>query len=111
MKQVDTYLNELFSKPLQNNYAIRPSPIHGNGVFAQQDFKKGDFINTHFEPGEKITDFGANLNHCSTPSARSHKLKDGSYKTYAEKNIKNGDEVTLDYAVNQDLEQPYEGWK
>ncbi len=111
MRKLDTYINEIYSKSLQNNYAIRPSPIHGSGVFANQDFNKGDFINTHFEPGEKITDFGANLNHCSNCNARSDKSEDGSYKTYAEKNIKKGDEVTLDYVINQDLEQPQKGWK
>ncbi len=111
MRKLDTYINEIYSKSLQNNYTIRPSPIHGNGVFATQDFNKGDFINTHFGPGEKITDFGANLNHCSTPTAHSDKQKDGSYKTYAEKDIKKDDEITLDYPVNQNLEQPQKGWK
>jgi len=110
MRKLDRYLNELHSNSLQNNYVIRPSPIHGNGVFAKQDFKKGEFINTHFEPGEKITDFGAHLNHCSDPTARSDKQDDGSYKTYAEKDIKKDDEVTLDYAVNQDLEQAQPAW-
>lgn len=111
MKKLDIYLNEIYSKSLQNNYVIRPSPIHGNGIFANRDFKKGEFINTHFEPGEEITDFGAHLNHCSSPTARSYRLDDGSYKTYAEKDIKKGDEVTLDYTVNKDLEQPQKGWK
>jgi len=111
MKKLDIYLNEIYSKSLQNNYVIRPSSIHGNGVFAKKDFKKGEFINTHFEPGEKITGFGANLNHCPNPNARSIKQGDGGYKTYAEKNIAQDDEVTLDYTVNQDLEQPQKGWR
>lgn len=111
MKKIDIYLNEIYSKSLQNNYAIRPSPIHGNGVFAKKNLKKGEFINTHFEPGEKITDFGANLNHCSSPNARSTKQDDGGYKTHAQKNIAKDDEVTLDYTTNKNLEQPQKGWK
>lgn len=111
MDLLDRYLEELYDDSLMNNYAIRPSPINGNGTFAKQDFKKGDFINTHFEPGEKITNFGANLNHSSSPCARSDKQKDGGYKTYAQKNIKSGDEVTLDYTNNKNLEQPQKGWK
>lgn len=111
MARIDKYLKELQSKSLQNRYAIRPSPIHGKGSFAARSYKKGEFIDTHFEPGEKITDFGAHLNHCSKPSAISHKQKDKSYKTYAARDINADDEVTLDYTVNPDLEQPQKGWK
>lgn len=111
MSILDKYLKEIGSKSLANNYAIRPSPIHGNGVFATQPMIKGQFINTHFEPGTKITDFGRNLNHCKHCNAKSKKQRDGSYHTYATKNIAVGDEVTLDYTVNKDLEQPQPGWK
>jgi SET domain-containing protein len=111
MDLLDRYLEELYDNDLMNNYAIRPSPIHGNGVFARQAFKKGDFINTHFEPGEKITDFGKHLNHSSKPCARSTRQDDDSYKTHAIKDIKKGDEITLDYTVNKNLEQPQKGWK
>lgn len=104
------YLQELQSKSLMNNYVVRPSPIHGNGVFSKKLFRKGDLINTHFEPGEKITDFGKNLNHSPKPNARSFKQDDGGYKTYAEKDIKPNDEITLDYTVNKNLEQPKDGW-
>jgi len=110
MSIINKYLSELHSDALINNYVVRPSPIHGNGVFANQDFKKGDFINTHFEPGLKLTDFGKHLNHSSSPNARSERLDDNSYKTYAEKNISRNDEITLDYTINKDLEQPQSGW-
>ena len=105
------YLYELYDDDLMNNFVVRPSPINGKGVFATKKFRKGEFINTHFEPGDKITDFGANLNHSSKPSARSDKQDDGSYKTYAEKDIVPDDEVTLDYTNNKELEQPQKGWK
>ena len=107
---LDEYLQELSSKSLMNNYAVRPSPIHGNGVFSQKPFRKGDFINTHFKAGEEITDFGKHLNHSPNPNARSIKQDDGSYNTYAEKDIKPNDEITLDYTVNKDLEQPESNW-
>ncbi len=111
MDKLDIYLNEIYSKSLQNNYLIHPSPIHGMGIFANKDFAKGEIINTHIDKTDKLTQFGAFLNHSFEPSAHSSKEKDGSYQTYAEKNIKKGDEVTLDYTVNKDLEQPEEGWK
>ena len=111
MKQLDIYLNEIYNKSLQNNYSIHPSPIHGMGVFANQDFKNGEIINTHIDKDSKLTQFGAFLNHSFEPSACSSKQKDGSYQTYAEKNIKKGDEVSLNYTINRDLEQPKKGWK
>ncbi len=111
MSILDKYLNEISSKSLMNNYAIRPSPIHGKGVFAQKPFRKGDFINTHFDKDDNITEFGSFLNHSSDPSARSTKQKDKSYQTYAEKDVKEDDEVTVNYTLNKELEQPEEGWK
>lgn len=107
---IEKYLRELQSNSLMNNYVVRPSPIHGNGVFSKKPFRKGDFINTHFEPGERITDFGRNLNHSPKPNARSIKQNDGGYKTYAEKDINPNDEITLDYTKNKELEQPQDGW-
>ena len=111
MTILEKYLDELASKSLGNNYSIRPSPIHGTGSFATQSIKKGKFINTHFKPGYKITDFGRNLNHCKQPNAISKKNSDDSFNTYAQKNIKADDEITLDYTINKDLEQPQKGWK
>jgi len=112
MDLVDMYLKEVYDDPdLMNNYKVRPSPIQGYGAFSQKAFEKGDFINTHFDPGTKITRFGSYLNHCSDPSCVSKKEKDGGYKTYALKDIKPGDELTLDYTTNKELEQPQKGWK
>lgn len=107
---IDRYLLELYDDDLMNDFAVRPSPIHGKGVFSQKAIRKGDFINTHFNAGEKITKFGRFLNHSPKPNAKSVKQKDGGYKTYAEKDINPDDEITLDYTVNKDLEQPQKDW-
>ena len=111
MKILERYLYELQSKSLINNYVIRPSPIHGHGVFAKKPFRKGDFINTHFHPNYDITEFGSHMNHSMNPSAKSIKSKDYSFKTYANRDIQDGEEITLDYRQNKDLEQPEEDWK
>lgn len=110
MKILNEYLSELHSKSLMNNYVVRPSPIHGNGVFATKPFRKGDFINTHFNPNYDITEFGRYLNHSPTPTAKSVREKDYSFKTYAERDIEPGEEITLDYTKNKDLEQPQKNW-
>jgi len=110
MNLIAQYLEELQGNPLSNNFEVRPSPIHGNGVFSQNRVKKGDFINTHMTPGTTITKFGKYLNHSDDPNAQSIKNSDGSYMSHAQKDIKPGDEITLDYTVNQELEQPQEDW-
>jgi len=84
MKIIKQYLKELYNNGLMNNYEIRPSPIHGNGIFATKPIRKGDFVNTHFKAGYDITDFGKHLNHSNNPNARSIKQDDESFKTYAE---------------------------
>jgi len=110
MKIIKQYLKELYNNGLMNNYEIRPSPIHGNGIFATKPIRKGDFVNTHFKAGYDITDFGKHLNHSNNPNARSIKQDDESFKTYAERDIDPDDEITLDYTQNTDLEQPQDDW-
>jgi hypothetical protein len=103
------YLDDLLNK----NYEFRKSPIHGVGAFSKTKFNKGDFINTHILPHKnekQVTAFGRNLNHSQTPNAISKKEEDGCYKVYALADINPGDEITLDYRVNQDLEQPQKNW-
>jgi len=110
MKLIDIYLEELQSNSLVNNFEVRPSPIHGHGIFSQTNIPKGDFINTHMNPGNDITKFGRYLNHSKVPNAKSIRNDNDSYFTHAEKDIKPGDEITLDYTVNQELEQPQDDW-
>jgi len=105
------YLDDLLDK----NYEIRKSPIHGVGAFAKTNFKKGDFINIHIFPLIKggdlyVTSFGRKLNHSNTPNAISKKEKDGCYKVYALTNVYINDEITLDYKINKNLEQPEKNW-
>ena len=82
MKLIDQYLEELQSNPLNTSFEVRPSPIHGHGIFSQNHIKKGNFINTHMDPGTNITKFGSYLNHTKKPNASSIKNKDGSVDLY-----------------------------
>jgi len=91
------------------NYKIGPSDIHGKGVMASQTMEPGKFINTAIT-NRATTKFGAKLNHHDDPNAETRKEED-VYNTYALKKIKPGDEITVDYKKNQDLEQPKPGWK
>jgi len=114
-KKLEIYLEQIHSKSLVNNYEVRPSPIHGRGVFSTKTFKKGELVNTHLYPDEKgvsqTTHFGGFLNHSTTPNALTKQYKDGFYKTFAKVDMKPGDEITLDYTKNKTLEQPEKDWK
>lgn len=111
MNYIDFILEQL--QP-DDNFEIKKSSIHGVGAFSKKDFKTGQFINIHILPLDngnlKVTAFGKKLNHSSKPNAISKKEDDGCYRVYALKDINSGDEITLDYTVNKNLEQPNKNW-
>lgn len=112
MNYIDIILEQLQS---DDNFEIKTSPIHGVGAFSKDNFKKDDFINTHIYPLTNgypyVTPFGRNLNHSNNPNAVSKKEEDGCYRVYALTDVNSGDEITLDYTANKDLEQPEPSWK
>jgi hypothetical protein len=107
---IEKYLKKLYEQETSDSFEISSSPIHGKGCFAKKEFRRGDFINHHFEPEDKITRFGAHLNHSDKPTAISKKGKDGYDSVYALKDILKGDEITLNYRKRLDLEQPLSNW-
>jgi len=116
MKTIDLQIEQLLNDDsLEDNFEIRKSSIHGLGAFSKRDFKKGEFINKHIirlSNGDlQVTKFGRKLNHSTNPNAISKKGSDGCYRVYALKDINSGDEITLDYTVNKNLEQPNKNWK
>lgn len=103
------------------NIAIKESKIQGKGVYAQRDFKKGETVIV-WHPEEIVskenisklssdeqnhTDYIGNgkyvlmgspekfVNHSCSPNTYVHNKKD-----IAMRNIKNGEEITTDYALN-----------
>jgi len=87
------------------NFRIGKSKIHGCGVFSRKRFLPGDFIGYHFVPSG-ITLLGRYLNHSENPNAISLKGDNGYDRVEAIKEIKKGEEITLDYRNRPDLEQP-----
>jgi len=96
------------------NFKIDKSNIHGKGVIATKKLKKGDFINVAlFRAHDNYYDttvFGAHLNHSYSPNART-RFEGEYYRTYAISDIEPGDEITVDYTKNKELEQPEPEWK
>jgi hypothetical protein len=99
---------------LIKNFKIDNSNIHGKGVIATKEIEPGTKINVALfkgkEKGYHTTKFGAYINHSSDPNAKT-KFEEDQYVTYSEKKINPGDEITVDYKVNPDLEQPDPSWE
>ncbi len=97
---------------LTKNFKVEASPIHGKGVIATQELNPGDKINIAIFKNLIYhgTKFGSYLNHSYSPNAVT-KDEGDRYITYCEKKIKPGDEITVDYTVNPELEQPDPSWK
>ena len=96
---------------LIKNFKIGPSKIQGKGVFATQELFPGDRINTAIFKNIIYhgTKFGSHLNHSNHPNAIT-KDEGDRYVTYCDQKIKPGDEITVDYTVNPELEQPDSKW-
>lgn len=105
------------------NVIVRKSKIHGKGVFANQNFKKGEKIldidDTHVvKDASKLTEYQRDfqcdwldnkailmqeperyINHSCDPNSYI-KTKNNTRSLLAMRNIKKGKEITYDYAIN-----------
>jgi SET domain-containing protein len=89
-------------KPLPESVTIKPSKIHGLGLFAKKDIPKGVELGiTHFEykgthDGLIRTPLGGFINHSYSPNTNI--LDDRKERVLITiKDIKAGDEMTIDY--------------
>ena len=99
-------MNEMY-KPLPESLTIKQSGINGLGLFADQKIMQGtNFGMSHLKIGDTIfrTPLGGFINHSNTPNCAKAELlmKNDSfdYKKWnliALKNIKKGEELTLQY--------------
>ena len=97
---------------------IRESDIHGKGVFALCDIKQGTLLfETHMKDLSQWDDSWINLtpnclyNHSKT-KANCLSQTNGKWKILvADKDIKQGEELLVDYTKDTDLEQPREDWE
>lgn len=108
---------------LKANTFIKPSPIHGLGLFAKVDIAKGEKIvqgladfDTYrdewivYVKKWKIKSFAHNngycmINHSKTPNT----LRGKQMEIIASKNIKAGKEITEDYYKLPDDQNPFIG--
>jgi len=93
---------------------IAPSKIHGNGVFIGEPIKKDDYIGvSHIKKSEEdnfSTELGKYHNHSWSPNCEN--VLEGYFRfLVARKNLSPGDEITTDYSLQPELEQPESDWK
>jgi hypothetical protein len=98
-----------------NKYLVGNSKIQGKGVFANKKMKKGDVVgllHNIIELGNEyeFTELGKLHNHSDDPNCH-NELVDGKQRfLVVSRDIDEGEELTTDYRLQPDLEQPSENW-
>ena len=99
-------------KPLPESLTIKPSGVHGLGLFAEQNLMQGTNLGmSHFKIGDRIfrTPLGVFINHANEPNCVKAELRmtdedikghQYSYKKWnliTLKEIEKGEEITVRY--------------
>ena len=102
-----TYVTGVFSSdaPMSDIFQA-PSDIEGDGMFAGRSFKQGELIGLAHKGGQPATQLGKMHNHNEeSPTMISKKIGDQRF-VYALKDLKEGEELTTNYRMQPELEQP-----
>ena len=111
-KTQDKLQNESFAE--SKKYYLDQSKIHGTGVFASKDLKEGEVIGLLHTINTLGSDYdfeelGRMYNHSNEPNCYNYLYHNKRYLV-ASRNINKGDELTADYRLQPDLEQPVD-WR
>ena len=89
---------EVTYKPLPDNLELRPSEIHGYGVFALEDIPAGQMLGlSHIQSLELIrTPLGGYINHSMNPNCI-RILEGNRWYLQSIQDIEEGEELTLMY--------------
>ena len=89
---------EVSYKPLPDNLELRPSEIHGYGVFALEDIPAGQMLGlSHIQSPELIrTPLGGYINHSMNPNCI-RILEGNRWYLQSIADISEGEEITLMY--------------
>lgn len=90
-----------------NKVKVQESKIHGLGLFADQEFNEGDMIGLAHYNGVPSEIIGKYHNHSDNPNAHSVVIGNKRYLA-ALRPLRKGEEITVDYRQQPDLEQPEE---
>jgi hypothetical protein len=104
------YVHESLRSPI---LTIRPSSIHGLGVFAavaiSADADLGPAQIRRPDSNYDVTEIGRHHNHSSEPSCYNDWVGDERH-LFPHRDLAPGEEITIDYTKQPDLEQPKMGW-
>lgn len=84
---------------------VDKSKIAGKGLFTTDSFEQGEMIGLAHENDQPTTFIGKYHNHSDEPNAVSVKLGDKRY-LMAKRPLKKGEEITTNYRLQPELEQP-----
>ena len=84
---------------------VGKSKIAGKGLFTTDAFEQGEMIGLAHENDQPSTFIGKYHNHSDEPNAVSVKLGDKRY-LMAQRPLKKGEEITTNYRLQPELEQP-----
>ena len=89
---------EVTYRPLPDNLELRPSEIHGYGVFALEDIPAGQMLGlSHIQSPELIrTPLGGYINHSMNPNCI-RILEGNRWYLQSIQDIEEGEEITLMY--------------
>lgn len=94
-------------------WTVGPSQIQGRGIIVTQPLPRGTNLGlAHFWNGQSwsTTALGEYHNHATNPSARNVRVGWHRYLVTT-RDLRPGDEITVDYRLQPDLEQPQRGWR
>ena len=92
---------------------VAPSPLHGRGVFAALPIPQGAPIGlAHFFGSARwhATPLGRLHNHSLMPTAQNVRMGDQRF-LFAVRPLFPGEEITVDYRLQPEFEQPQPGWR
>ena len=103
----------LIESTLDELWVVSESPIHGDGVFATDMIPGGTNLGVAhvLKPNGRyhVTELGHNHNHSYEPNCV-NKMINGTRYLFAKDDIPMGTEITVDYTLQPDLEQPLADW-
>jgi hypothetical protein len=109
MKYIKPY--QLFESA-ESLWRVAPSSIHGQGCFAIVDLPAETdlgLLHTILPDGYDHTELGHMYNHSTTPNCYNKKIGDQRFLVTI-RPVKAGEELTADYRLQPDLEQPQPDW-
>ena len=96
-----------------SNCEFKRSGVHGKGIFASKNLDANKVLfETHKKTGGALKWLNLvpnGYNHSATPNCHSLTLGDFKYLVTL-REIKEGEELLVDYNKDKDLEQPKEEW-